>query len=188
MMVAVWMALGAALVLALLWARRRWLGFAAQRPADYAGVEGPALDLRQHLDGPILCDGAIFGPTGRISTRFTGTFHATWDGNRGRMTEHFQYDSGTTQDREWTLLLEDDGSVRALAPDVIGTGRGQLAGPTLQLCYRLKLPEGGGGHVINVTDWMYLAPNGHLVNRSQFFMFGLKVGELVATLRPAPAA
>jgi hypothetical protein len=33
---------------------------------------------------------------------------------------------------------------------------------------------------------MYLAPNGTIVNRSQFRKYGLKVAELVATLRPVP--
>jgi hypothetical protein len=33
---------------------------------------------------------------------------------------------------------------------------------------------------------MYLAPNGNIVNRSQFRKFGIKVAELVATMRPAP--
>ncbi|MEM7321134.1 MAG: DUF3833 family protein, partial [Pseudomonadota bacterium] len=34
-------------------------------------------------------------------------------------------------------------------------------------------------------DWMYLAPNGTIVNRSQFRKFGIQVAELVATMRPA---
>ena len=39
--------------------------------------------------------------------------------------------------------------------------------------------------MLTTTDWMYLGPNGAIVNRSQFRKFGLKVGELVATMRPA---
>jgi DNA/RNA endonuclease G (NUC1) len=56
------------------------------------------------------------------------------------------------------------------------------------LNYKIKLTEDAGGHVLNVTDWMYLAPNGAIVNRSQFRKFGIKVAELVATMRPAGAA
>jgi hypothetical protein len=35
---------------------------------------------------------------------------------------------------------------------------------------------------------MHLAPNGVIVNRSQFRKFGIKVAELVATMRRADAA
>ena len=36
-------------------------------------------------------------------------------------------------------------------------------------------------------DWMYLMENGTIINRSQFRKFGVKVAELVATMRPAEA-
>jgi len=52
--------------------------------------------------------------------------------------------------------------------------------------YRIRLEPQAGGHVLSVTDWMYLLDNGTLMNRSEFRKFGLKVAELVATLRPAP--
>ena len=41
-----------------------------------------------------------------------------------------------------------------------------------------------GSHVLKTVDWMYLTPDGTIVNRSQFRKFGIKVAELVATLRP----
>ena len=68
-----------------------------------------------------------------------------------------------------------------------GTGTGTVAGSAVQLLYRLRLPAAAGGHVLDVNDWMYLTPNGTLMNRSQFRKFGFKVAELVATMRPAPA-
>ena len=77
-------------------------------PADYAG-KGPRFDLRRHLNGPLLCEGVIYGPTGRVSSRFVADFDARWDGNVGVMTERFRYDSGAVQDREWTLTLGNDG-------------------------------------------------------------------------------
>jgi len=52
------------------------------------------------------------------------------------------------------------------------------------LNYNIKLSEEAGGHVLGVTDWMYMTPNGNVVNRSQFRKFGIKVAELVATMRP----
>lgn len=174
--------LGVVATLALMALAGRRIGFAAQRPEDYAG-QGQQFDLRRHLDGPILCEGVIFGPTGRVTSRFVANMEGRWDGNTGVLTEEFRYDSGSTQSRRWTLTLGNDGTVRAEAPDVIGTGTGRQVGSALKLAYRIRLPEDAGGHVLDVTDWMYLAANDTIINRSQFRKYGIKVAELVATLR-----
>ncbi|MCY4179023.1 MAG: DUF3833 family protein, partial [Litoreibacter sp.] len=52
-----------------------------------------------------------------------------------------------------------------------------------QLLYKIKLAEDAGGHVLDAVDWMYLVENGTIINRSQFRKFGIKVAELVATMR-----
>ena len=161
---------------------RRYAGFTAQVPQDYAAT-GPAFDIRDRLNGPILCEGVIYGPTGRVTSRFVADFHAEWQGDTGRMTEQFRYDSGTVQNREWTLTLGNDGAIRAEAPDVVGVGTGRQSGGTVLLNYKIRLPEASGGHVLDTTDWMYLTPNGTIMNRSQFRKYGIKVAELVATMR-----
>jgi hypothetical protein len=179
--------LGAAIVLGLGYLKNRYGSFLGQQPSDYEGEENQ-FDLRRHLNGPIECEGVIYGPLGRVTSRFVGEFHAEWNGNVGIMKEHFKYDSGTTQDREWHLTLGNDGRIVARAPDVIGEGSGTQAGSAVQLKYKIQLPESAGSHVLDTTDWMYLTPNGTIVNRSQFRKFGIKVAELVATMRPKEAA
>ena len=174
--------IGAAFVVgASLLVSARW-SFKAQQPADYA-TGGPQFDIRQHLQGPILCEGVIYGPTGRVTSRFVADFDARWEGNTGVMKETFRYDSGRVQDREWRLTLGNDGSIKAEAPDVIGAGRGKQQGAAVQLNYKIKLSDDAGGHVLDTTDWMYLVENGSIMNRSQFRKFGFKVAELVATMR-----
>ena len=174
----------AALALAL--GLRYATGFTAQRPQHYV-ASTPVFDVRESLKGPMLCEGVIYGPFGRVSTRFVAQMFAEWQGNEGRMTEEFHYDSGTIQHREWILKLSDDGQIQATAPDLIGTGHGQQSGATVMLSYEIKLTKDAGGHALKVTDWMYLMDNGSIMNRSQFRKFGFKVAELVATMRPLPA-
>ena len=178
-----WMTLGAALALAGRTALRRRFSFLGQRSEDYAA--GPAFDIATHLNGPILCEGMIYGPTGRVVSRFTADMHGRFEGGTATLAEHFRYDSGTTQDREWRLTLLPGGRIRAEADDLVGAGGGRQEGSAVCLRYRIRLPEGAGGHVLDVTDWMYLLENGTILNRSQFRKFGLKVAELVATMRPA---
>ena len=178
--------IGAVLAFAAIWARSVFWDFAAQRPEDYED-ENPAFDIRKHLNGPILCEGVIYGPLGRVSSRFVADFDATWDGDTGVMKERFVYDDGSVQDREWHLTLGADGAIQAKAPDVVGNGAGKQSGSTVLLRYKIKLPEASGGHVLDTVDWMYLTPNGTIMNRSQFRKFGIKVAELVATMRPREA-
>ena len=54
--------------------------------------------------------------------------------------------------------------------------------------YTIRLPDDVGGHLLNTVDWMYLTGDGTIINRSQFRKFGVKVAELVATIRRKDAA
>ena len=175
-------ALGIVLACAAFWSRARFADFLAQGPEDY--TTGDVFDVRKHLNGPMVCEGIIYGPTGRVSSRFVADFDIVWNGNVGVMNEHFRYDDGSTQDRAWHLTVGQEGRIRAKATDVVGEGEGIQKGSAVQLKYQFRLPDDAGGHVLDTVDWMYLAPNGTIVNRSQFRKFGFKVAELVATMRP----
>lgn len=166
------------------WARGRYAGFLSQSPEHYSDGKSGQFDIRAHLNGPIACEGVIYGPLGRVTSRFEADFDASWEGNTGVMTETFRYDDGSVQDRAWNLQIGNDGKIVARAADVVGDGEGWQVGDSVQLKYKLRLPESAGGHVLDVVDWMYLSPNGTIINRSQFRKFGFKVAELVATMRP----
>jgi len=142
----------------------RFLGFGAQRPGDYAAMQ-PVIDVRLHLAG----------------------MEGRWEGSRGILDERFRYASGETQTRQWRLTLVNDRDIRAEADDLVRPGQGRQDGAGLHLSYRIRLPDHAGGWVLDVTDWMYLMENGTIINRSQFRKFGIKVAELVATMRRVDA-
>ena len=173
-------------VLVLMFVKGRYASFMAQTPEDY--TDGPLFNMREVFNGPIECEGVIYGPTGRVTSRFEADFVASWDGNIGTVKEEFRYDSGNVQHREWKFTLGNDGSIQAEAPDVVGIGTGMQKGSAVQLNYNIKLTDEAGGHVLSTTDWMYMTPNGNVMNRSQFRKFGIKVAELVATMRPKRAS
>lgn len=174
--------LGILITLTLLAILTRLTGFRTQKPGDFAAT-GPAFDMRLHLNGPILCEGVIYGPLGRVSSRFVADMHGSWEGNTGTLAETFRYDTGVVQERCWTLRVDDAGAIIADAPDLVGSGSGTQQGPAVQMKYRIKLDASAGGHELNVIDWMYLMENGTIMNRSQFRKFGLPVAELIATMR-----
>jgi hypothetical protein len=174
------------LVIMAMAVRSQLLSFRAQRPANYAEVD-PEFILRQHLSGPILAEGAIFGPTGRVTSTFVAKMNGEWKNDGGTLTENFAYSNGRTQMRKWHLRPGQGNTFVATADDVIGEGKGVVSGSTVALRYRIVLPEDVGGHTLDVTDWMYLTENGTIMNRSEMRKFGVKVAELIATMRPVPA-
>lgn len=178
-------ALAALAVTLVLWLTfRARFSFRRQSPDSYAAT-GPDFDIRRHLSGPIQCEGVIYGPLGTVTSRFTADMQGEWAGVTGTLAEHFRYAGGGTQDRKWFLNVANDGSFTATADDIIGTGRGVVSGATVRMSYRLKLSQDAGGHVLDVTDWMYLMDNGVIMNRSEMRKYGLRIAELIATMRPA---
>lgn len=174
---------GVAATLFVVLMRRHFATFRAQTPGEYEHL-GPEFDISRHLKGELHCDGVIFGPMGRVVSRFTATMTGTWDGQRGVLAERFHYDSGAVQERAWHLEMGEGGRFTARADDVPDIGRGRQAGPTVCLKYDIRLGPGAGGHLLSVVDWMYLVEDGTIINRSQFRKFGILVVELVATIRP----
>lgn len=173
---------GVALMGGLIWLRRRYADFPAQRAEDYLD-EHPAFEIKTHLNGEMQCDGIIFGPLGRVTSSFTANFSARWDGDVGIIDEVFTYQDGMSQTRQWRLELNASGNFTAWADDVPGGGKGRVVGSAVLLRYPIRLPENSGGHVLQAFDCMYLTPDGTIMNRSQFRKFGIKVAELVATIR-----
>lgn len=172
------------LALGLVVAQRVFLGFTAQRPSDYAATT-PAFDLRKVLDGPLAASGVIYGPTGRVAARFVADMQGTWTADGGTLDESFRYDSGRTQTRAWRLVPAQGGRFTATADDVVGVGQGEVSGATVVLRYRLRLPAEAGGWEVDVDDWLYLGEDGIILNRAQLRRFGILVGEIVGTIRPA---
>jgi hypothetical protein len=173
-------------LLVVLLTLRPGLRFSSQRPSDYADT-GPSFDMRTHLNGPIMSEGMIHGPTGRVNSRFLARMHGEWDGANGTLTEHFTFVGGRKQTRQWTLKMGIAGRFTATAPDVIGTATGEVSGATICMRYRIRLEPDAGGHILTVTDWLYLMENGVILNRSEMRKFGVKVAELTATMRPLAA-
>lgn len=164
--------------------RSMLLGFRGQTAEDY-DEEELKFDIREILSGPLVCEGVIYGPFGRVMSRFVAELEGEWSDGKGRLTERFRYQSGEVQEREWMLSVGEQGRITAEADDVVGTGRGRQVGSVVNLNYTIRLLDTAGGHVLKVNDWMYLIENGTIINRSQFRKFGILVAELVATIRPA---
>jgi hypothetical protein len=173
---------GIVITLIILILVRSRISFRSQKSSVYANQE-PNFILEKDLSGSFVCEGVIFGPTGTVNSRFVADMIIEWDKGKGILNERFTYDTGVVQDRKWELQVSSSGDIRGTATDFVGDATGTQKGSAVNLKYCIKLPDSAGGHKLNVTDWMYKLHNGTIMNRSQFFKFGIKVAELNATIR-----
>ncbi|KFE35130.1 DUF3833 family protein [Thioclava atlantica] len=171
------------LILAGIVLRHVFFSFPAQRSADYA-ADTPVFDIRQAFAGPVEAHGIIYGPTGRVTSRFRAIMRGSFTNEGGVIEEEFEYASGRRQNRAWHIRFGPNGEISSTADDIEGRAEMEQKGNALRMRYRLRLPEDAGGHVLDVTDWIYLMPDGTLLNRSQMRKFGVKVAELFAVMRP----
>lgn len=158
--------------------------FRAQRLQDYAAPPHTP-DLAATLGRKFEAHGLIFDYTGRVKSRFFAEIDGVFSADGGSLKERFVYSGGRIDHREWSIKLDADGRrFTATAADVIGEATGELRGHELRMTYRLQLPKRVGGHVVDVTDWLYLMQDGTIVNRSEMRKFGFRAAELFAVFRP----
>lgn len=146
-------------------------------------TDKPTFDVRKVLNGDLVAEGMLYGPSGKLASTFTAHFTGNWENNTGSFVENFQFSTGKNQIRNWNFTIDVNGNIIGTADDVVGKAIGQQYGSAVKLNYSLKLSDELGGHIIKVIDWMHLLENGSVFNRSEFRKFGFKVGELVATFR-----
>ena len=175
------------LVLAVIFAKNMFFSFRAQNPLDYAGT-GPAFSLKTHLSGEILSEGLIYGLNGKMTNSFVAKMVGEWDGDNGTLSEEFTYSNGKQQSRKWFLTLGEGNTFTATAEDIVGQARGVVSGSTVKMEYQIVLPQEAGGYTLSAIDWLYLTENGVIMNKSEMRKFGVKVAELIATMRPDPTA
>ncbi len=169
-------ALGAALSAVL--APGLLAGCAGPQLADHA-QQRPVLDLRRYFDGPVTAHGMLLDWRGQVTRRFVVRIDGRWQGDEGRLDEHFEFADGERQRRIWTLRREADGRYSGTADDVVGIARGEQAGPAFRWTYTLRIPVDGRDWDIQFDDWMFLIDERTLLNKATMRKFGLPVGEVL---------
>jgi hypothetical protein len=102
------------------------------------------------------------------------------------MTERFTYSDGETQERVWRINRLDDVRYEGRAGDVIGTALGVAAGNSLNWRYRMNLKVGENVWRVAFDDWMFLQPDGILMNRARVTKWGIEIGEVTLVFQRWP--
>lgn len=144
---------------------------------EYKGTT-PKADIKEYFNGPIKAWGIVQDWRGRVTRRFDIEMVGKWEGDRGTLTEHFEYYDGKTQDRVWTIRKLADGRYEGTAPDVLDKATGESEGSAVRWNYVMDLPVDDTTYRIRFDDWMWVMNDGVLINRSYLKKFGITVSEL----------
>lgn len=157
-------------------------GCSSAKIEDYAG-HSPAFDIRQFFNGDVVAMGVFIDRSGMADPSFKADMKGTWNGNDGKLVEHFVYSDGRTDDRTWTIHFIDDHHFTATAHDVVGEAKGAQYGNAFNMRYVLKVPKDGTTYDISMDDWMYQMDEHTVINRITMRKFGIQVGELLITFK-----
>ncbi|MCE0732120.1 DUF3833 domain-containing protein [Halomonas sp. G15] len=143
----------------------------------YAGTQ-PRLDIADYFEGQTRAWGMVQDYSGEVQRRFTVEIEGRVEGDTLTLDEHFVYDDGETDRRVWTF--ERDGEDRWLgtANDVEGPVTARQAGHVFNMTYRLPVEVSGREITFTLDDWMYLQPDGRLINRTAMKKFGVTLAEI----------
>ena len=165
-------------------------------PAAFAATT-PAFDPVAFWAGHTSSWGVIENRDGAPTAIITTTTDATPEGTDGlHMVQRVVHDGETTV-RDWHFRRLGKGQFEATANDLVGTARGSTSGRTLHWTWTLATRPGNWLYNVTMDQWMYLADDRTLMNRTVITKFGVRLAEVseqfvrggprLATA-PAPAA
>ncbi|MBE0583620.1 MAG: DUF3833 domain-containing protein [Desulfofustis sp.] len=144
----------------------------------YDGRE-PRFDIVDYFSGQTRGWGIVQDRTGNLKRQFVVDINGRLDGEGNLVLEEdFSWDDGEKSRRVWTITRSDEGSLRGQAADVVGEAAGAAAGNVLNWQYNLELVIDGSTWVVALDDWMFLQPDGILLNRAEMSKFGIRVGDV----------
>jgi hypothetical protein len=147
------------------------------QPKDFEGTT-PEFDLFEYFGGQTKAWGIFQGRNGDLKRQFVVDIRGDIEGDLLTLTEDFVYADGEVSQRIWRITRLGDNRYEGRADDVVGVAQGIASGQALNWQYTLRLPYKDSTIDVRLNDWMFLQPDGVLVNRATVSKLGFKVGEV----------
>ena len=152
------------------------------KPEDFAGRE-PTLLIEDYFAGRTKAWGMFQDRFGTVRRQFVVDIEGTWDGETLTLVEDFVYDDGETEQRIWRIKKRGEHGYVGEADGVIGTAEGEAYGNALYWTYDFALEVGESTWNVTFDDWMFLQPDGVLINRAEVSKFGIELGQVTLAFR-----
>lgn len=138
----------------------------------------PTLDIKEYFNGSIKAWGVVQDWRGRVVRKFDIDMVGSWNGDEGKLEEHFSYYDGETQQRVWKITKTGENSYEGTASDIVDKATGKQAGDAVNWHYVMDVPVDDTTYRLKLDDWMWQMNDGVLINRSYMKKFGITVAEL----------
>lgn len=144
----------------------------------------PTLDLFTYFNGETRGWGMFQDRSGNLKRQFVVDIKGTVT-NDGKLIleEDFVWSDGEVSRRVWTITRQNPTNFTGEASDVIGVAKGVSSGNALNWNYDLLLPVDGKTYKVHFDDWMFLQPDGVLLNRAKMSKFGFTLGEVFISFK-----
>lgn len=142
---------------------------------DFQKTE-PKFVLEEYFQGHTLAWGMFEDRFGKVQRQFVVTIDGTWDGNILVLNEDFVYTDGETENRVWSVTKTGADTYQGKTENVIGEASGASAGNAFNWTYQFNLKVGDGYWKVRFDDWMFLQPDGVLLNKAVVTRWGIKLG------------
>ncbi|MFC7367916.1 MULTISPECIES: DUF3833 domain-containing protein [Vreelandella] len=153
------------------------VGCANVEVEDYADTT-PRLDIAEYFTGNTRAWGMVQDYSGEVQRRFTVDIVGTYKNNTLTLDETFLFADGEADHRVWMFERVDDHHWVGTANDVEGQVDARQYGHAFHMRYPLDIEVSGRTIRFTMDDWMYLQPDGRLINRTAMRKFGLTLGEI----------
>lgn len=144
---------------------------------DYAETT-PRLDIADYFTGQTRAWGMVQDYSGKVQRRFTVDIIGTYENNKLTLDETFLFSDGETDHRVWEFVRVDEHHWIGTANDVDGNVDARHYGHAFNMRYPLDIEVSGRTIRFSMDDWMYLQPDGRLINRTAMRKFGITLGEI----------
>lgn len=144
----------------------------------------PTLSLFDYFKGETRGWGMFQDRGGALKRQFVVDIKGSIN-EKGQLVleEDFVWNDGEKSRRVWTITEEMKNQYSGTASDVIGTAKGSSAGNAFHWNYVLNLPVGDKTYKVSFDDWMFLQPDGVLLNRAKMSKFGVGLGEVFISFK-----
>lgn len=157
-------------------------GCANMKINDFSKLE-PEFRLETYFAGKTRAYGLFEDRFGRVQRQFVVDITGTWDGDVLTLDEDFRYSDGEVEKRIWQVRRTGPNSYAGSAENVVGEARGERAGNAFNWQYDFNLKVGDGRWQVHFDDWMFLQPDGVMLNKATVSRWGIKLGTVFLSFR-----
>lgn len=155
------------------------------KPEQFADAQ-PTLRVEDYFLGKTRGWGVFEDRFGDLRRQFVVDIDGAWQGDVFVMEERFVYSDGETDERVWRIAKRGPDRYEGRAGDVIGAAEGIAAGNALNWRYEMDLKVGDATWRVRFDDWMFLQPDGILINRARVSKWGFEIGEVTLMFQRWP--